>query len=100
MSTSKTLGNAEPTDAERQRMIVVLDGLRERLFNARGSRFHPAAFNEDDGTVELRHVDGGRALISAWIHGEGSSRALLVWRHPTYRYEQDDAYLHAAKVTK
>ena len=56
MSTSKTLGNVEPTEAERQRMLTVLDGLRERLENHGfpGETFAPATFNEADGTAELR----------------------------------------------
>jgi hypothetical protein len=94
--TSKTLGNAEPTEAERERMLAVLNGLSSRI----GARenyetFAPATFNEADGTAELRWATGSRVWVSAWIQ-PGPGRALLVWRHPSYRYSRDDQYLYDA----
>jgi hypothetical protein len=102
VSTSKTLGNVEPTEDERERMLAILNGLRDR-FRARGELcvsdsefgFAPAAFNVAFGTAELRWNSGSRAWISAWI--SGPHRALLVWRHPSYRFGQDDQYLHDAR---
>lgn len=37
----------------------------------------------------------GRAWVTAWI-SPGAARALLVWRHPAYRFARDDAWLYAA----
>lgn len=92
---SKTLGNVDPTSEERAKMIAVLEGLRKRL-NKRGSDFAAPRFNEPDGTVELRWASGGREWVVAWI-SNGVGRQLLVWRHPTYREDRDDAYLHEAR---
>lgn len=94
MSTSKTLGNAEPTEAERQRMLAVLNGLGARL-NARGSDFAPATIDETTGTAELCWTSGGRPWVSAWINS-GPRRLMAVWRHQAYRYVEDDKYLHEA----
>ena len=91
--TVKGLGNTIPTPQERERMMAVLEALRERL-NTNAEPFAPPRYNEQDNTAELCWgEDGkpwGRPWISAWIDGLFASRRLYVWRHPSYRRSQDD----------
>lgn len=89
--TQKGLGNVEPTDAERARMLAVLDGLRQRIKG--GASFAPAVFNEKTHTAELRWEGGSREWIVAWIDGLSGGRLLCVWRHPTYRFERDNNWI-------
>lgn len=95
--TMKSLGNAVPTADERQKMFEVLEGLRQRL-NARGSTFGPPTYIEADDTVELRWEEGGRAWVTAWVYDSFKSRTLMVWRHPSYRYNSDEQYLYEARI--
>jgi hypothetical protein len=96
----KSLGNVDPTVAERKRMLAALEGLRKRL-NEHGNDFGPATFNTEEGTGELRWAgDGGRPWVTAWISEVGAKRSLLIWRHPSYRYRRDDQYLYDASETR
>lgn len=91
----KSLGNVVPTGAERQKIVGILEGLRERL-DVRGYKFAAPTYNEKTDTFELRWISGSREWVSVWIDGLFPGRKVCVWRHPSYRYESDEKYLREA----